>query len=405
MPTKKSQLPRTRSARAARLSARRALKMAESAHAYVRGNTAQFYEWLDSASGRRIPVGPEIWICGDCHIGNLGPISDSEENVEVQIRDLDQTVIGNPSHDIVRLGLSLAMAARGSDLPGVTTARMIEAAMAGYRRALTTKIGGHAAPPIIAKTFRYALRRQWRHLAEERIEDASPTIPIGKSFWPLLKSERAAIESLFRQESLRALLTQLEHRDSESPVVLLDAAYWVKGCSSLGGLRFVALAGVGANEREVDHRNLCLVDIKQAGPAAAPRSEGASMPRDNAERVVTGARHLSPHLGERMLALRLEDAPVVVRELLPQDIKFDMSRLTADEAIGAAKYLAHVVGRAHWRQMDAASKRSWNSELNRSYSKTLDAPSWLWASVVDLVARHEAGYLAHCRRYALGMPG
>ena len=405
MSTKKSPLPRTRSARASQLAARRALKMAESAHAYVRGNTAQFYEWLDSASGRVIPVGPEIWICGDCHIGNLGPISDSRENVEVQIRDVDQTVIGNPSHDIVRLGLSLAMAARGSDLPGVTTARMLEAAMLGYRRALTTKIAGHSAPAILAKTFRYALRRKWRHLAEERIEDANPTIPIGKSFWPLLKSERAAIENLFREESLRALLTQLEHRDSESPVVLLDAAYWVKGCSSLGGLRFVALAGVGANEKEMDHPNLCLVDIKQAGPAAAPRSEVASMPRDNAERVITGARHLSPHLGERMLALRLEDAPVVVRELLPQDIKFNMSRLTADEAIGAAKYLAHVVGRAHWRQMDAATKRSWNNELTRSYSKTLDAPSWLWSSVVDLVSRHEAGYLSHCRRYALGIRG
>ena len=28
--------------------------------------------------------------------------------LEVQIRDLDQTVIGNPAHDLIRLGLSLA---------------------------------------------------------------------------------------------------------------------------------------------------------------------------------------------------------------------------------------------------------------------------------------------------------
>jgi uncharacterized protein (DUF2252 family) len=404
MRQRKFQPPRTRAARSAALAARRALKMAESAHAYVRGNTAQFYEWLDSESAMRIPVGPEIWICGDCHVGNLGPISDSEGNVEIQIRDLDQTVIGNPSHDIVRLGLSLAMAARGSDLPGVTTAHMLEAAMAGYRRALTTKIHGHSAPPIIAQTFKYALRRKWRHLAEERIEDPSPTIPAGKSFWPLLASERASIERLFREEPMRALLTTLEHRDSYSPVALLDCAYWVKGCSSLGGLRFVALAGVGAAEKELDHTNLCLVDIKQAMPAAAPRAENASMPRDNAERVVTGARHLSPHLGERMLAARFEDVPVVIRELLPQDIKFDMSLLTSEEAVGAAKYFGYVVGRAHWRQMDTSKKRAWSNELRRAYSKTLDAPSWLWASVVDLVSRHEAGYLAHCRRYAVGIP-
>ncbi|MCF5672630.1 DUF2252 domain-containing protein, partial [Pseudomonas syringae] len=34
-------------------------------------------------------------------------------------------------------------------------------------------------------------------------------------------------------------------------------------------------------------------------------------------------------------------------------------------------------------------------------SQTLDAPSWLWSSVVQLVGSHEQGYLEHCRRYAL----
>jgi len=79
----------------------------------------------------RVPEGPRIWICGDCHLGNLGPLSDGQGNVAVQIRDLDQTVVGNPAHDLIRLGLSLATAARGSDLPGVTTAHMIEQMVEG----------------------------------------------------------------------------------------------------------------------------------------------------------------------------------------------------------------------------------------------------------------------------------
>jgi uncharacterized protein (DUF2252 family) len=95
-------------------------KMARSAHAYVRGATRKFYQWLEQSTGHLIPEGPPIWICGDCHVGNLGPVADSEGNVTIQIRDLDQTVIGNPAHDLIRLGLSLATAARGSDLPGVT---------------------------------------------------------------------------------------------------------------------------------------------------------------------------------------------------------------------------------------------------------------------------------------------
>src|SRR5580700_399758 len=118
--------PRNPDERAAALVQSRNLKMARSAHAYVRGSTAKFYEWLESAEGRTAPAGPAIWICGDCHVGNLGPVANADGKIAIQIRDLDQTVVGNPAHDLIRLGLSLATAARGSDLPGVTTAQMLE---------------------------------------------------------------------------------------------------------------------------------------------------------------------------------------------------------------------------------------------------------------------------------------
>jgi uncharacterized protein (DUF2252 family) len=98
----------------------RQAKMAQSAHAYVRGNTLHFYEWLKKHSSQTIAEGPPIWICGDCHVGNIGPLADSEGKIEIQIRDLDQTVVGNPAHDLVRLALSLATAARGVSVVGST---------------------------------------------------------------------------------------------------------------------------------------------------------------------------------------------------------------------------------------------------------------------------------------------
>ncbi len=103
--------------RAAILEQRRRTKMARSAHAYVRGNTLQFYEWLQAGSGDKLPQGPAVWICGDCHAGNLGPVANAEGAVEIQIRDLDQTVLGNPAHDLIRLGLSLATAAAAPTSP------------------------------------------------------------------------------------------------------------------------------------------------------------------------------------------------------------------------------------------------------------------------------------------------
>ena len=41
--------------RAAVLAANRNLKMARSAHAYVRGNTRQFYEWLQAQAPDSLP--------------------------------------------------------------------------------------------------------------------------------------------------------------------------------------------------------------------------------------------------------------------------------------------------------------------------------------------------------------
>src|ERR1700689_1590477 len=120
----------------------RNLKMERAAHAFVRGSTERFYQWLKSSTRRTLPEGPPLWICGDCHLGNLGPLADAKGRVAIQIRDFDQTMIGNPAHDLIRLGLSLASAARGSDLPGVTTARVLEQLVAGYEAALAGKFGG-----------------------------------------------------------------------------------------------------------------------------------------------------------------------------------------------------------------------------------------------------------------------
>ncbi|MCD4865760.1 DUF2252 domain-containing protein [Pseudomonas sp. PLB05] len=381
-----------------RLNQLRNLKMARSAHAYVRGSTVHFYEWLHSQPGRSLPNGPAVWICGDCHAGNLGPTGDLHGTTDVNIRDLDQTVVGNPAHDLVRLALSLATAARGSDLPGVTTARMLEEMMRGYEIAFEDDLEREVPRPAQVKAgMRSAVQRTWKHLARERMENTRPKLPLGKHFWQLSKAERQAIAELCETPGIHALVTSLKGRSHGSRVELLDSAYWVKGCSSLGLRRYAVLLGVD----DGDDQDYCLIDVKQAVAAAAPRVAHATMPRDNGKRVVEGARQLSPALGNRMLAVRLLDHSFFIRELLPQDLKLELDELSAREAMSAAAYLARVVGRAHARQMDLATRVEWMSDLQRNRTRTLDAPSWLWSSVVQLVGAHEMGYLAHCRAYAL----
>jgi uncharacterized protein (DUF2252 family) len=66
-----------------------------------------------------------------------------------------------------------------------------------------------------------------------------------------------------------------------------------------------------------------------------------------------------------------------------------------------AAYLGAIVGRAHGRQMDKATRDVWRREFSVASNVRLDAPSWLWSAVIELVGIHEEAYLEHCRKFAL----
>jgi uncharacterized protein (DUF2252 family) len=369
-------------------------KMARSAHAYVRGNTQRFYEWLESVAPSALPEGPPIWICGDCHVGNLGPVADATGKVHLELRDFDQATIGNPTHDLIRLGLSLATAARGSSLPGVVTAHMLQHMLLGYQRAFFPGHEGLVAKPAVVKqALRNAQRRSWKMLARERAIDLDQTIPLGKTFWPLSDAERGAIDQLLSDPAILEHIAGAVPGDEPARARVLDAAYWVKGCSSLGLLRYAVLVDFNGVRR--------LIDIKEAVAATSPRYPRTSMPRDNAKRVVEGASHLSPSLGQRMVARRFMERGVFLRQLMPQDLKLEIEQLGIDDAVRTASHLAYVVGRAHASQLDQHLRAEWLQALMAHPGKGHTTPDWLWHSVVQLAASHEAGYLEHCRKYAL----
>jgi uncharacterized protein (DUF2252 family) len=102
-----------------------------------------------------------------------------------------------------------------------------------------------------------------------------------------------------------------------------------------------------------------------------------------------------------MMAVRLLGKAVVMRELMPQDLKLEVGALTQERAMELATYLGAIVGKAHGRQMSAADRTGWVSELAKARTAKLEAPSWLWMSIVDLLGVHERAYLEHCRLFAM----
>ena len=78
------------------------------------------------------------------------------------------------------------------------------------------------------------------------------------------------------------------------------------------------------------------------------------------------------------VAARLDGAPVVIRELMPEDLTLDADNLTEDGAVKAAHFLALVIGPAHARQMDSDTRRAWLDELKKGQPGSSSSPPWLW---------------------------
>ena len=56
----------------------------------------------------------------------------------------------------------------------------------------------------------------------------------------------------------------------------------------------------------------------------------------------------------------------MIRELRPQDVKFERSKLTQREAVLTAKLSAGVLGKAHGRQMKSDVRSAWRKDLYSS---------------------------------------
>src|SRR6185437_994825 len=106
----------------------------------------------------------------------------------------------------------------------------------------------------------------------------------------------------------------LADRDADLELTYLDAAFWVKGCSSLGLWRAAVLIELRDRSdrarRKKKKRATALLDIKQAIAPIAPWAPGVEHDLAPAERVLAGARAIAPALGDRMIAASLLDRSV-----------------------------------------------------------------------------------------------
>ena len=279
------------------------------------------------------------------------------------MRDLDQTVIGNPAHDLVRLALSLAMAARSSDLPGVTTARMTEDLVAGYERAFEGEraVRGDRRPAA-ADPARHEARGQAHLEAPVRRAARRATrgkIPLGRRFWRLADDERDGDRASSSSSSRSASWsTKLEERDAE------DAES--RSSTPRSGSRAAARSACGAPPcSSSSARRAKKGEARRVARAARHQASG------RAGRAVGRGRRSGPRAGRararRCAAARAgarrahgrgdaaRSLGVRARAVAAGSQGRARSSSTPSDARAVAYYLGMVVGRAHRRQLDATS--------------------------------------------------
>jgi hypothetical protein len=81
----------------------------------------------------------------------------------------------------------------------VTAARILEQIIEGYQAALRQDADTiDDAPNSIQFVIKKSVARSWKHLANERLENQKPTMPLSTKFGALSRSEKADIAELFQ---------------------------------------------------------------------------------------------------------------------------------------------------------------------------------------------------------------
>ena len=372
------------------LAAAQKLKMARSAHAYVRGSTEKFYEWLVAQRRTRCRKARRCGSVATATSATWGrsPMRRGRGCARPRPRpDGDRQSGARPDP----AGALLATAARGSDLPGVTTARMLETwstrmptcatARPGCGRPVTrAPDGGRRCAPSRLETAR----------ARERSRGDVRRLPENKRFWPLTAEERRAIAALVAQPEIArnwrprpgfAGRTTPTSSCSTPPTGSRVAARWA-------GSAMPCLLNVGGGQGAI--RDYVPARHQGGAPCALANPTqpvDATTCRGQRRRVVAGARAMSPYLGNRMLAANLGQARRVARVDAARPEARDRP-LTRDEAVKAARFLREWLAaptHARWMQQH---------DNNGCLSSAVTVPIDAGCAVLAMVERGRAAWHA-----------
>jgi uncharacterized protein (DUF2252 family) len=367
---------------------RKLARMVASPFAFLRGSARLYYEVLRQQP--ELAEGPdgEGQLIGDLHLENFGAYRPAafdgggavEHDATFGLNDFDDATIGPWRFDLLRLATSLILAGRELGARGSEGLVMVEGLLDAWNR------HAHAPktlrPPPVPPSV-VALVEQVRARPRQALLDARTTVTKGRRCFVRGPRYRNLPARLVRQvpEAMERYLESLDVavRPPAERLRVLDAAFRVAGIGSLGVLRIAVLVtGKGGSDGG------WVFDLKEQGQPSShqlltpPRRNGAKRVRD----ALCSCLAQPPKM---VGVTRLDERPMLVRRLTPQDDKLDLGRVDHRELPSLARYLGALVGEAHRRGAIRQGK-PWRADEQRS----------LLERAVGLAGLHEATSLALC---------
>ncbi len=317
-------------------------RMRSSPFVFLRGTAHLFYEdWP-----RRSPLNgaPKTWICGDLHLENFGGYTAADGQLHFDISDFDETALAPVTWELVRLCVSLLLAASSIGMKNRESEALIGRCLDGYAAALSER----SLAPIEAKTSQPDLRRFLLHLSSNHRLAFMKARTTGKGAARRLR--------ILKDKTLPAHPAQTtclkrwwkDHR--EDPDIrhfgkLLDVARRVTGTGSLGVHRYALLVATDKAAR--------LLELKEAVPAAmiVQRRAPAHPWPSEAARVTGVQRHAQAATPRLLAALAIDKRSFILRELHPGDDKLTVAKGKAqhERLARLAPWLGRVAAASHRR--------------------------------------------------------
>jgi uncharacterized protein (DUF2252 family) len=341
-------------------------RMSASPFAFYRG--AALPMAADLAS---VPVsGLQTQLCGDAHLSNFGMFASPERDLEFDITDFDETLVGPWEWDVLRLAGSLAVASlvRGFDahkaqravraavgtygdrMQGYAAMRAIDVYYAKVDTAGILDFVDARARPYLRSTIKSAAHHDALHElpkitavagGQRRIVDRPPVIVHPRGLTLRLADDTLERYRESLQEDRRVLLDRYR---------IVDSAMKIVGIGSVGLGAYIALLEGASDDDPV------FLQVKEAVASVLERFLEPSPYPSHGERIVTGQRRLQA-TSDILLGWTIGEGGrhLYVRQLQDEKGSAIVEAMTPDDLTTWGELAAWALARGHANAGDPAA--------------------------------------------------